>query len=98
MYLKRLITSGIDTLILGCTHYGLIRRQILKMIPRVHISSPGLVVARKLKSYLKRHSEISVRLKHTEKVRFYTTGKKALFDKHGSRFMSSKIRSRQIEL
>lgn len=37
MYLAEMAGSGIDTLILGCTHYPLLKKKILEKFPHFHI-------------------------------------------------------------
>ena len=56
--LSSLIDTGIDTLILGCTHYPLLMNSIVKNVPDgVRIMPQGTYVADSLKSYLERHPE-----------------------------------------
>lgn len=52
-YLDHFISyHGIDTLILGCTHYPLIRDNILKLYPGLDIIDPSEEVARSIQSAL----------------------------------------------
>ena len=52
-YLSVLIDSGIDTLILGCTHYPLIRRTIQKVMgDQVRLVNPAYETALELKRLL----------------------------------------------
>lgn len=37
MYLSEMAGSGIDTLILGCTHYPLLKKRILEKFPHFHV-------------------------------------------------------------
>lgn len=54
-YLTELIDIGIDTLILGCTHYPLIRSTVGKVIgEEVTLVNPAYETARELKEMLKR--------------------------------------------
>ena len=49
-YLSRLIDTGIDTLILGCTHYPLIRSTVAKVMgDHVTLVNPAYETARELK-------------------------------------------------
>lgn len=58
-YLTPLINKKIDTLILGCTHYGILERKIKKIAGKnIHLICEAGVVAIKLKDYLQRHPEI----------------------------------------
>jgi len=52
-YLNPLLEEKIDTLILGCTHYPLIRSQIAAKLKRVRIVDSGKTVAKELSVYLK---------------------------------------------
>lgn len=62
-YLTPLKKEKIDSLILGCTHYGLIDRKIETMVgKKIKIISEGKVTAEKLKNYLQRHPEVKKRL------------------------------------
>ena len=52
-YLLELMDEGIDTLILGCTHYPLIRDTIGKVVgPEVHLVNPAYETAMELKKLL----------------------------------------------
>jgi glutamate racemase len=56
----------IDTVILGCTHYPLLREKIRRYLPeRVNILTQGNIVADSLTDYLKRHPEMERRLSQT---------------------------------
>ena len=58
-YLKPLMDKNIDSLILGCTHYPILKKQIQKKLgPKVQIYSQEEIIPGKLQSYLKKHREI----------------------------------------
>jgi len=58
-YLRPLKHAQVETLILGCTHYPLLLKQIRSMMgKKCFVPSPGEIVARSLKDYLFRHPEI----------------------------------------
>jgi glutamate racemase len=62
-YLEPLLQAGIDSLILGCTHYPLFKPQLAKILPpHVDIISQDEVVPAKLMHYLQRHPEIEHRI------------------------------------
>lgn len=57
-----------DSLILGCTHYPLLKEMFRAELPHVRIVSQDELMANKLKYYLIRHSEIESMLsKHGER-------------------------------
>lgn len=64
----------IDTLILGCTHYGLISDEISRALPdNIAVISQGKLVATKLLDYVLRHSEIRDKLSKKFTLAVYTT-------------------------
>ena len=50
--------EGFDSLILGCTHYPLLKEYFRKALPQVNIVSQDELMAEKLCDYLRRHTEI----------------------------------------
>src|SRR4030042_1112600 len=73
-YFSYLIKKNIDTLVLGCTHYGLIENKIRRIIGgKINIVTEREVVAQKIKDYLKKHPKIEKTIKKERKVKFLTT-------------------------
>ncbi|MCE2756460.1 MAG: glutamate racemase [Chitinophagaceae bacterium] len=67
--------EGIDTILLGCTHYPLLLPVIRQLVnPAIQIISQGEIVAESLVFYLKRHPEMAGRLSKGKTLRFFTTG------------------------
>lgn len=58
-YLEPLKEEGIDTLVLGCTHYPLLHDLIAKILPNVTIISSSDAAAKELKSSLKEKGELN---------------------------------------
>lgn len=98
-YLKPLINEKIDTLILGCTHYGILESKIKKIAGKkiVVISEAG-IVAKKLKNYLQRHPEIETKLNRNGERIFYSTDITEGFNILGSKFFGQKIKVRKAQL
>jgi glutamate racemase len=89
----------IDTVILACTHYPLLRPQIDRCIPEgVAVVEQGALVAGSLRDYLQRHPEMELRLSRQGTILYYTTESEEMFDRMGSRFMQATVQSRRIEL
>lgn len=98
-YLKSLKKSGIDTLILGCTHYGILENHIKKIIgSKVTIISETKIVPKKLKNYLERHPEIEKRLGKNKRTVFYSTDLTDNFTLLGSKFFGKKITAKKVTL
>lgn len=97
-YVKSVLAPKIDTLILGCTHYGIIENKIKKIAKGITLISEGKVVADKLKKYLSKHTEYESHLSKKKKIEFYTTDEEKSFDIHGSRFFGKEIVSKKAHL
>jgi len=98
-YLNPLIKKEIDTLILGCTHYGLLENQIREIIGnKIKIISEGKIVAEKLKDYLERHPEMENVLAKNSKIEFLTTDLSNKFKTLGTIFFGKPISPKKISL
>lgn len=90
---------GTDVLLLGCTHYPLIRDRIAAMLPPgVQVVDQGDIVAKSLKAYLARHPEIEELCEKAPLgpggVIYYTTDSVEQFDKTGGFFLGRAVASR----
>lgn len=91
-YLAPLLKEKIDTLILGCTHYGILEKKICAIVgENMSIISEASVVAKKLRNYLKRHPEITARLTKNHTRTFYSTDRTEKFTSLGSQFFGAPI-------
>lgn len=90
---------AIDVIILGCTHYPLIVKQIEKHLPPgVKLLSQGAIVAESLKEYLRRHSSIENKCSKGGSLRFYTTDLPQAFDKAATPFFGEAVHSSHLAL
>lgn len=89
----------IDAIILGCTHYPLIEKQIGNYLPPgVKLLSQGQIVAAGLKDYLKRHPEMEKNCSKNHRLLFYTTDQPESFDKAASLFYGQSVSSEHLAL
>jgi glutamate racemase len=89
----------IDTIVLGCTHYPIIKDYLDSIVPRnINILSQGSIVAEKLELYLKNHPEIDVHCSKNSEVEFLTTENADEFDRKASLFYRDKISAMHIKL
>ena len=92
-------SADIDTILLACTHYPLIKDKILKLLPSgTHLLSQGEIIATSLEKYLDRHSEMKTRISQTNSTSFFTTDDPKDFDNHASIFFGKQVYSQQIHL
>ena len=57
-------------MILGCTHYPIIKDLFQKYLPKTHIIAQDDLMGEKLINYLKRHTEIETKLSRGESRQF----------------------------
>jgi len=98
-YLKPLLKHKIDGLILGCTHYGLIEKQVQQAVGKhIQIIYQGKVVAKKLKQYLNKHQEIDQKLGKQSRYQFYVTDLNPRYRQMAKIFFAKSISLQQIRL
>ena len=90
--------KNIDTLLLACTHYPLLKEKIEKHLPdHVKLLSQGEIVAESLKDYLGRHPEIEGRLTKQARHIFYTTDAAEDFNNKASIFFGQPVDAVHVE-
>lgn len=98
-YLKPLLAQKIDTLILGCTHYPLLKTKIRKMVgSKVKVVSQDEIIGAKLQEYLARHREYERKLTKRKKRIFLTTDYSLRFERLAQKFFGQKIKIKKISL
>ncbi|MFO0705170.1 MAG: glutamate racemase [Candidatus Andersenbacteria bacterium] len=68
------ITPQVDAILLACTHYPYVKKEVEAVLPTVPVFEQGAVVAHALGKYLARHPEIERHLASTSKHNYYVTG------------------------
>ena len=93
------IKDRVDTLILGCTHYSILKEQIRAILgPGHELICSGQVTAAKLVDYLTRHPEMETRLSRRGTRRYLTTDLTPRFAQLASLFMGHPLSSEVVEL
>jgi glutamate racemase len=91
-YLQGFKQSGIDTLILGCTHYPLLKKAIRKLMGRgVRLVDSAEETAKAVEAVLKRMSIVKKTGKGTHS--FFVTDAPERFIKVGRRFLGERVES-----
>lgn len=91
--------NQIDTVLLACTHYPIIKTSIQQISPKgITILSQGEIVANSLQDYLKRHPDMDTALSKSGHQSFYTTDDTKGFDAQATKFFGKMIRSKQVHL
>jgi glutamate racemase len=89
-YLKDI--KKIDSLVLGCTHYPIIEKQIQKIVgPNTKLVNPGKLVVSEVKNYLTENNLLNDQSK-TGKREFFVTDLNDRFVKVAEMFLGQKIK------
>lgn len=91
-YLRSLKVKQIQALVLACTHYPFLLKNIKRIMgKKCLVFDPGKVVSDSLKKYLEHHSEINLSLNKKGKCFFYATDNIEKFKELGEFFLGNKI-------
>lgn len=96
-YIDELIDKGIDSILLGCTHYPLLKRCISQVVGEsVTIVDPAKATALKMKDFLTANDMLSSRNKgrHT----FYVSDNNAQFDRVCTRVLKESYSAEKIDI
>ncbi|GHV07851.1 glutamate racemase [Bacteroidia bacterium] len=89
----------IDTLILACTHYPMLKRKIRSFLPeKILCVSQGNLVAKSLGNYLDRHPAMDLQCSRNGSCRFFTTESEEKFEEMASVFLKRKVEVKRISL
>jgi glutamate racemase len=89
----------IDTILLGCTHYPLVKETLETLLPpHIQVIAQGSLVASKLENYLHRHPEIESLCGKGGNVTYVTTESASDFSINASRIMGLTIEAEHITL
>lgn len=92
-------SKNIDTIILGCTHYPLLKPLLTTYLPaNITLLSQGSIVANGLKDYLQRHPAMEQAISQSGTRHFLTTDSALLFDSQASLFFGQAIKSETVVL
>lgn len=73
-YVSPLLDKNIDSLILGCTHYCLLKDKVRALVgSSIDVISQDEIIPQKLHGYLLRHPEIETRLSKADSFETYVT-------------------------
>ena len=98
-YLGPLKAARVVTLILGCTHYSILKEQVQAIMGNsLELICSGQVTAAKLVDYLKRHPEMETVLSRGGGRRYLTTDLTPRFQQLASLFMGQTLTPEVVEL
>lgn len=94
-YCQQLRRHEVDTVILGCTHYELIKPLIASQLDATIISE-GAIVAQKLADYLVRHADIASQLSQQGSRQYATTGDPVHFAEQAQQLVGIQCQARHV--
>jgi glutamate racemase len=99
-YLRPLKEKKVQSLVLACTHYPFLLKDIKKIMgKKCCVFDPGKIVSKSLEDYLLRHQELELPKKKAGTCLFYTTDNKEMFKKMGEFFLGQEIKNiKQVDL
>ena len=91
--------KDIDTIVLGCTHYPVLKGYIESLLPEgVNVVSQGSIVTDSLADYLLRHPWIDSKCTKNGTVSFLTSESTAEFNSNASKYIEGTVNSTHISL
>ena len=89
----------IDTILLACTHYPILKKSIEKAVPEnVQVIAQGEIVAHSLKDYLHRHPEMESSISKGGTLEFFTTDEEEGFTQQATIFYGEPFKAKQVHL
>jgi glutamate racemase len=89
----------IDTIVLACTHYPLVKNYIEELLPdSIQVIAQGAIVAEKLVEYLNRHPEMNLKCSKNGRTDYLTTENETIFNEKAGIFMQKQVASIHIKL
>ncbi|MEO5683356.1 MAG: glutamate racemase [Chitinophagaceae bacterium] len=92
-------SGDIDTILLACTHYPLLKEKIQQFLPAgVTLLSQGQIVADSLADYLQRHPNVEQQCSKNGRQEFFTTDSTEDFDNHATHFFGQAVKSVHVDV
>lgn len=98
-YLHPLKVRQIDTLILGCTHYPLLKDEIQRKIgKRVTVIDSSIAIAAAVENFLAEHAEVDNRLSKNGKFRLFVSDITEQFEKMAKSTLKRNVHLEQVRI
>jgi glutamate racemase len=89
----------IDVILLGCTHYPLIKAIIETLVPsHVKVLAQGEIISNSLQQYLQKHPKMAKSITQYSTTEFLTTDNAVDFNQKAALFYGQNITSKHIDL
>jgi len=99
VYITQLLKTKPQAIILGCTHYSILKNQIKNIVgPKIKVIDQDKIIAEKLALYLKRHPEIEQQLTKYGKRTYAVTAIKNDFNNIGRRLFGGHLALKSVKI
>jgi len=93
------VNAEVDTILLACTHYPLLKEKIQKYLPSsLKLISQGEIVAKSLQVYLENHPQMDAVISKNKQRLFYTTDSNKDFNKKAEVFFGETVNAIHVSL
>lgn len=93
------LNNQIDTIVLGCTHYPVLKSFIESLVPNhVKVIAQGTIVAESLADYLLRHPWMDAKCTKNRTVQFLTTENVEEFNRNANNYIDVEVKANHIHL
>ncbi len=97
-YLKQIVNSDADQLVLGCTHYPFLRKSIEDIVgSKVNIIDSGTAIAKQTQALLKKY-KIKNNQKGEGQVSYFTTDNAVKFSKVIKSLLEQKVQAKKVAI
>jgi glutamate racemase len=96
-YLKPLLQKNVETIILGCTHYPILKKAI-KHLSGVRVISQDELIPKKLVNYLERHPEIKAELTENHTRCFFVTDVTKALTKQAKKWFGKEVILKKVRI
>lgn len=91
--------KSIDSLVLGCTHFPVLQREIQRALPKgVRLIDPGISTAQHIVDYLSQHDQLREAEAGKPVRQFFTTGEPAEFARVADQLLKRQIHADHLNL
>jgi len=97
-YLSPLLARDVEAIVLGCTHYPLLKKLVRRLAKGAKVISQDEIVPGKLASYLGHHSEIARRLSRHRKRELYVTDLTENIQQKARKWLGASIKLHLVRL
>lgn len=91
-YLRPFMNKNLDALVLGCTHYPLLKKEIKKILVQenenMKIISQDEIIPKKIREYFEKHAEITKKLSQNKSIKILVTSKTEHMERLAKRWIA----------